>query len=101
MRNQGNATALFFVLSNGIVPAGVRMGYRSDRLLGSKPLIGLLVGLSIVLTLPQRTAAQGQDQQSSEEQPDQQYSNARIVRLSDVEGAVEFQRPAPVGRLPH
>ena len=69
------------------------MGYRSDRLLGVKLPIALLIGLSVLLTLPQRTAAQGQDQQSSEEQPDQEYSNARIVRLSDVEGVVEFQRP--------
>jgi hypothetical protein len=69
------------------------MGYRSDRLLHFKVLIGLLIGFGAVLALPQRAAAQGQDQQSSEEQPDQEYSNARIVRLSYVEGVVEFQRP--------
>ena len=57
------------------------------------PVFAIILICSVaLLALPSRSSAQDTDQQSSGDPADSQYSNARIVRLSYVEGVVEYQR---------
>lgn len=68
------------------------MSRRTKRFSVTPVFAIILICAVALLALPSRSSAQDTDQQSSGDPADSQYSNARIVRLSYVEGVVEYQR---------